>query len=119
MPHLPIDRVLYALSEGGARPSIDLSARIPGTSRVERHKAKSARPLKAAPKGLARAAVVKQRVTKVEYHVRVKGSRDYVGLVRKQNTGKNGYGYRLKGALELVSGYGTQEEAILAMLVHV
>lgn len=119
MPHLPIDKVLYRLSEVGARPSIDLSARIPGTSRVERHKAKSARPLKAVVKGLARSAVVKQRVTKQEYHVRVKGSRDYVGLVRKQSNGKNGYGYRLKGAMELVSGFASQEAAVLAMLTHV
>ena len=118
MAHVPIDKVLYVLSgESGARPSIDLAARIPGSSRVSRTRAKSGR--QATVKGLSRGAVVKVRISPREYHIRVKGSRDYVGQVIKQDNSHSAYGYRLKGADKTVPGYKTQEEAVKAMLTRV
>lgn len=116
MAHLPIDKVLYALSqESGARPSIDLAARIPGTSRVERTKAKSGR--QATVKGLAYSAVVKERVSPREYHIRTRGKRDYIGLIKKLDNGS--YAYRLKGADSAIPGYKSQTAAIKAMLLRV
>lgn len=118
MAHLPIDKVLYALSqESGARPSIDLAARIPGTSRVERTRAKSGRKTTATVKGLAFSAVVKERVSPREYHIRTRGKRDYVGLIKKLDNGS--YAYRLKGADRAIPGYKSQEAAIKAMLLRV
>lgn len=118
MAHLPIDKVLYALSqESGARPSIDLAARIPGTSRVERTRAKSGRKVTATVKGLALSAVVKERVSPREYHIRTRGKRDYIGLIKKLDSGC--YGYRLQGAEKTIPGYKSQTAAIKAMLLRV
>lgn len=117
--YIPVDQILHKLSqESGARPSIDLSARIPGTSRVERTKAKSPKVQKAL-KGLSRAAVKKSRITAREYHIRTKSSGMYIGLVKKENDSKKPYGYRLKNGAKGVYGYTTQEEAIRAMLRNV
>lgn len=116
MSHIPIDKVLYRLTNDGARPSIDLAARIPGTSKVERTEAKSPRPVKPVVKGLARSTVVKLRISKTEVHIRVKGSRDYVGVVRKQNNSRSAYGFRGKNDLKETSGFSTQEAAIKALL---
>lgn len=120
MPHVNIDKVLYRLSgESGVRPSVDMASGTPGTSRTGWTEAKSPRPLKMVPKGLSRSAVTKQRVSKTEYHIRVKGSRAYVGLVRKQNVSKASYGYRKHGDFKETSGFPTQESAIRAMLTGV
>jgi len=114
---VPVDKILHLISqESGARPSIDLSAHIPGTSRVERTKAKSGREVTV--KGLSRKAVKKSRITGREYHIRTH-SGVYIGLVKKENDSKKPYGYRLKGGAKGVFGYKTQEEAIGAMLRNV
>lgn len=114
--YVPIDKVMHRLSqENGARPSIDLAGRIPGTSRVERTKAKSPKG-QTTVKGLSPGAVKKTRISDKEWHVRTT-SGVYIGMITKLHG--NRYAYRLKGGAALVASYSTQKEAMGAMLRNV
>lgn len=124
MAHVNIDKVAPFLADDakGDTPRPDRSGvkkkASPGTSRVERTKAKSGRA--ATVKGLARAAVIKERKDARTYHILVKGTREYVGRIIKQ--GKNrtsGYGYHLAGDTKTHNGFASQEAAIARMLTKV
>lgn len=125
MTHVNIDKVSFMLAEqNGGTPSPDRSGvkkkASPGTSRVERTKSKSPRPVKPTLKGMARAAVIKERKDAQTYHILVKGTREYVGRVIKQGKGRtSGYGYHLKGEMKTHNGFASQEAAIRRMLTKV
>lgn len=122
--HVNIDDVAFMLAGDakGDTPSPDRSGvkkkAAPGSSRVDRTRAKGGRT--ATTKGLARAAVVKERINPSTYLIVVKGTRQIVGRVIKQ--GKNrtsGYGYHLHGDVRTHNGFPSQEAAITRMLTKV
>jgi len=119
--HVNIDKVLYTLeTESVDLMGINLTARKPDTSRVQRNSAKSTKEQKPVRKGLARSAVAKIRINKCEYHIVVKGTREYVGKILKQGGGRtSGYGYHLKGDVKTHNGFASQEAAIERMLTKV
>lgn len=108
---------MLSFDETWMNPAV-LQARVPNTSRVEKRRAKGQRtPVHT--KGLSRSAVVKVRINKDVYEIRVKGTRDLVGIVRKSVQRGVGYGYKLNGDHKAHNGFPTQEAAILRMLTKV
>lgn len=126
MAHVNIDDVAFMLA---GDPTNDTPSPLrsglkrkasPDTTRVERRKGISLRPAKAGPKGLARSAVVKERMNPYTFHIVVKGTRQYVGKIIKQGKGRSsGYGYHLAGDTKTHNGFASQEAAILRMLTKV
>lgn len=126
MPHVNIDKVLYSVEnqhEQWMTPSPDRSGAkkkaSPGTSRVHRRAAKSARPAKPVQKGLARAAVKIVRIDKENFEVRTKSGNQLIGTVRKSVQRGVGYGYRLLGDRKAHNGFPSQRAAIERMLTKV
>lgn len=124
MRHIPIDKVEFMLA-GDSRddtPSPNRSGvkkkASPETNRVERKRAKGGR--QATVKGLARAAVVKERINPFTYLIVVKGTRQIVGRVIRQGGNRtSGYGYHLHGDTRTHNGFSSQEAAIARMLTKV
>jgi hypothetical protein len=68
-------------------------------------------------KGLARAAVVVVRIDPRKFEVRVKGTRELVGIVKRVNSGKGyAYAYQLMTEVKQHKGFGSQKAAVERML---
>lgn len=102
---------------GSRIPGFGASNRTPETSRVHVKRASSHRPSKAAPKGLARSAVAVVRLDARKYEVRVKGTRELVGIIRKiKGPAGGGYSYQLKHEGVAHKGFPSQKAAVARML---
>lgn len=95
------------------------AARVPGTSRVERVRAKSPR-VQRAKGGLPRSCVLVVRNDPMNYDVFVKGSGALLGTVRafKGAKGKT-YSYKLVSEPQGHPGFPTQKAAVDRMLSKV
>lgn len=101
-------------------PGFGAGNRTPETSRVHRHRANSPRNIKAVTKGLARSAVAVLRIDPRKYEVRVKGTRELVGVVKRvQGAGGKGYSYQLASEAKAHKGFGSQKAAVERMLSKV
>lgn len=103
--------------KGSVFPGFGAGNRNAGTSRVERRRPKQKRVTKPVPKGLSRSAVVVVRLTPKEYEVRVKGTRELVGVVRRvMGPGGQGYSYQKKSDVKAHKGFASQKAAVARML---
>jgi hypothetical protein len=91
----------------------------PGTSRVDRTRAKSPGNLRSVRKGLSRGAVAVVRIDPRNFEVRVKGSVQIVGWIRKVSGKGNGYSYRILGETKSHCGFPSQKAAVERMLTKV
>lgn len=89
----------------------------PGTSRVEKTRAKSGRNVKPKP-GLSRACVAVTRINSSTYEVVVKGTRQLVGWIKRADGGSV-YSYKIHGEIRAHGGFSTQKAALLRMLSKV
>ncbi len=106
--------------KGSRFPGFGAGNRTPSTGRVERRRAKAKLPLKPVPKGLARAAVAVVRLTPRKFEVRVKGTRELVGLITKvQGAGGIAYAYQLMSEGKVHKGFASQKAAVERMLSKV
>lgn len=106
--------------KGSLVPGFGAGNRTPETSRVHKHRALSPRPLKAVRKGLARSAVAVVRIDPRKFEVRVKGTRELIGVVKKvQGAGGKGYSYQLRNEPKAHKGFGSQKAAVERMLEKV
>lgn len=89
----------------------------PGTSRVGRKAASSPRLSAPVKRGLARSAVVLERVDSKSWNVRVKGTRALVGTVRAHvGPKRRTYGFMSADGRFNRTGYGLQGAAVSALL---
>lgn len=103
--------------KGSVFPGFGAGNRNAGTSRVERRRPKQKRVTKPVPKGLSRSAVVVVRLTPREYEVRVKGTRELVGVIKKiMGPGGSGYSFQRKNDVKAHKGFASQKAAVARML---
>lgn len=105
--------------KGSEFPGFGHGNRTPETSRVHKRAARSQRPVKPVQKGLARSAVSVVKADRLgrKFEVRVKGTRELVGIVESVLSGKGKvYAYRLKNDMKQHKGFASQKAAVERML---
>ena len=103
--------------KGSRIPGFGAGNRTPETSRVHKNRARSSRAIKDVRKGLARAAVVVVRIDARKFEVRVKGTRELVGIVRAvQGSKGKAYSYQSMRDVKPHKGFATQKAAVARML---
>lgn len=98
-------------------PGFGSANRTAQTSRVHKSRAKSAKPAKAAKKGLARSCVSVKSIGERTFEVRVKGTLHILGFIRmsKGRAGK-AYSYKLVSEQRSHNGFSSMNAAVSRML---